>query len=209
VGGNDFDSRFIRHLVAPALGSKSTYRAFSGSLLPMPRDVYAELERWDKLSFLKTRQTLAMLQQIRAQSLEPKKIAGLLHVIDEDLGYPLYRSVERTKLTLSTWDTDTFTFDEPPVSIEQDVTRAGFETWIDPYLQQINACIDDLLAQCQVAPGDVDSVFMTGGTSFVPAVKQLFEQKFSPDRLRSGGELTSVATGLALCALRSSAARLP
>lgn len=129
-------------------------------------------------------------------------------MIDEDLGYPLYKSVERTKLALSTQDADTFAFDEPPVVIAQDVTRAGFETWIDLYLQQISACIDGLLAQCQVAPGDVDSVFMTGGTSFVPAVRQLFEQIFSPDRLRSGGELTSVATGLALCALRLSAARL-
>ncbi len=43
--------------------------------------------------------------------------------------------------------------------------------------------------------------------TFVPAVKHVFEQKFSPDRLRSGGELTSVATGLALCALRPSARR--
>ncbi len=202
IGGNDFDSRFIRHLVAPELGADSEYRAFSGKLLPMPRDLYAELERWDKLSFLKTRQTLSMLQSIRAQSLEPEKIDGLLHVIDEDLGYQLYQSVERAKLALSARRADTFRFDEPPVAIEQEVTRAAFEAWIDHYLRQIVGCIDGLLAQCQVAASDVDSIFMTGGTSFVPAVKQVFEQKFSPDRLRSGGELTSVATGLALCALK-------
>ncbi len=204
IGGNDFDSRFIRHLIAPELGAGSEYRAFSGKLLPMPQDLYAELERWDKLSFLKTRQTLSMLQGIRAQSLEPEKIDGLLHVIDEDLGYQLYKSVESTKLALSAHRADTFRFDEPPVAIEQDVTRVAFETWIALYLQQIGDCIDRLLAQSQVAPSDVDSVFMTGGTSFVPAVKQVFEQKFSPDRLRSGGELTSVATGLALCALKRS-----
>lgn len=145
---------------------------------------------------------MSTLQAIRAQSLEPEKIDGLLHVIDEDLGYQLYRSVERTKLTLSARHEDRFRFDEPPVAIERDVSRVTFETWIDRYLRQIGDCIDGLLAQCQVAPRDVDSIFMTGGTSFVPAVQHVFEQKFSPDRLRSGGELTSVATGLALCALK-------
>lgn len=204
LGGNDFDSRFIRHLVAPELGADSEYHAFSGKLLPMPQELYAELERWDKLSFLKTRQTLSMLQSIRAQSLEADKIDGLLHVVDEDLGYQLYRSVERAKLTLSDRGADTFRFDEPPVAIEQEVTRVTFETWIDRYLRQIDDCIDGLLTQCQISSGDVDSIFMTGGTSFVPAVRQVFEQKFSPDRLRSGGELTSVATGLALCALERS-----
>lgn len=204
IGGNDFDSRFIRHLVAPELGADSEYRSFSGKLLPMPQELYAELERWDKLSFLKTGQTLSMLQAIRSQSLEPEKIDGLLHVIDEDLGYQLYKSVEGAKLALSSQTESPFRFDEPPVAIEQEVTRAAFEIWIDLYLRQIDDCVDRLLAQCQVAPGDVDSIFMTGGTSFVPAVKHVFEQKFSPDCLRSGGELTSVATGLALCALRPS-----
>jgi hypothetical chaperone protein len=84
------------------------------------------------------------------------------------------------------------------------VTRGAFETWIDLYLRQIGDCVDRLLAQSQVVPSDVDSIFMTGGTSFVPAVQQVFEQKFSPDRLRRGGELTSVASGLALCALKLS-----
>jgi hypothetical chaperone protein len=48
---------------------------------------------------------------------------------------------------------------------------------------------------------EVDSVFMTGGTSFVPAVRLLFAEKFGADKLRGGGELTSVAEGLALRAL--------
>jgi hypothetical chaperone protein len=170
----------------------------------MPQDLYAALERWDQLSFLKTRQTLSMLQAIRGQALEPEKIDGLLHVIDEDLGYQLYKSVESTKLALSADATDTFEFDEPPVAIEHQVSRAAYETWIEHDLRQIGDCVDGLLAQCQVAPGDVDSIFMTGGTSFVPAVQQVFKRKFSSDRLRRGGELTSVATGLALCARKRS-----
>jgi hypothetical chaperone protein len=42
---------------------------------------------------------------------------------------------------------------------------------------------------------------MTGGSSFVPAVRALFEARFGASRLRGGSELTSVAKGLALRAL--------
>ncbi len=202
VGGNDFDSRFIRHLVTPQLGFGTSYRSF-GKLLSMPHEIYAQLERWDTLSFLRTRQTLRMLEDIRAQSLEPEKIDGLLHVIQEDLGYHLYQAVEHTKFALSAHEANTFVFTEPPVDIAASVTRERFETWIDAYLEEMSTCIDGLLDRCGVVSRDVDSVFLTGGSSFVPAVRRLFEQKFAPDHIRGGGELTSVATGLALRALQT------
>ncbi len=202
IGGNDFDSQFIRHLVAPELGAKTMYRSF-GKLLPMPRELYAELERWDKLSFLKTRQTLSLLQTVQAQSLEPEKIDGLRCVIEEELGYQLYKAVERIKWTLSSESSGMFVFDEPPVHIKTPVTREVFESWIEPDLQEMRVCINGLLEECGMIPRDIDSVFMTGGSSFVPAVRRLFEEMFGVDRLRSGDELTSVARGLALRALQT------
>jgi hypothetical chaperone protein len=47
----------------------------------------------------------------------------------------------------------------------------------------------------------VDRVFLTGGTSFVPAVRRIFEKRFTAERVRTGNEFTSVARGLALRAL--------
>jgi len=76
-----------------------------------------------------------------------------------------------------------------------------FESWIDLNLQAIANCVDRLLTRCGVSPSDVDSVFLTGGSSFVPAVRHLFEQRFGAAHLRGGGELTTVARGLALHAL--------
>ena len=51
-----------------------------------------------------------------------------------------------------------------------------------------------------MAPAQVDRVFLTGGTSLVPAVRRLFEERFGPDRIDAGGEFVSVAEGLALIA---------
>ena len=49
-----------------------------------------------------------------------------------------------------------------------------------------------------IHPRQVDRVFLTGGSSFVPAVRRIFSTRFGEDRIRSGNEFTSVAHGLAL-----------
>jgi hypothetical chaperone protein len=51
----------------------------------------------------------------------------------------------------------------------------------------------------------VDRVFLTGGSSFVPAVRQIFHDRFGIARVVGGDELTSVATGLALRAAEMAA----
>ena len=59
-------------------------------------------------------------------------------------------------------------------------------------------CVDHLLTRTGVVARDVDRVFMTGGSSFVPAVRALFDARFGAGRIESGGEMISVASGLAL-----------
>jgi hypothetical chaperone protein len=41
-------------------------------------------------------------------------------------------------------------------------------------------------------------VFLTGGTSYVPSVRRLFEGRFGPERIDTGDRLVSIAKGLAL-----------
>ncbi len=60
------------------------------------------------------------------------------------------------------------------------------------------ATTDRVLAQAGLDEGDVDRVFLTGGTAFVPAVRALFERRFGHARVAGGGEFVSVAEGLAL-----------
>ena len=78
------------------------------------------------------------------------------------------------------------------------VTRAEFEHWIAEELLSIEQCVDTLLRTAAVSARDVDMVFLTGGSSFVPAVRGIFEGRFGANRVRTGGEFTSVARGLAL-----------
>jgi hypothetical chaperone protein len=201
IAGDAFDSKIVRDLIAPRLGRGSSYRSPFNKVLPVPSWLYTNLERWHHLSFLKSSKTMQLLEELRLQALEPEKIDALIHLIDQDLGYHLYRAVEHTKMELSEKDVSRLVFHDGALAIEEPVTRCQFEDWIADELQAIAACIDRLLERTGVSAGDVGSVFMTGGSSFVPAVRRLFEERFGASRLRSGGELTSVARGLALRAL--------
>ena len=78
------------------------------------------------------------------------------------------------------------------------MTRADFERWIAEELDGDAGCVDRLMAASGSAFGEIDRVFLTGGSSFVPAVRQIFVDRFGEEKVTGGEELTSVATGLAL-----------
>ena len=118
-------------------------------------------------------------------------------LIEHNLGYHLYRSVQSVKLALSNAEETELSFQHAPLEISRRVSRAEFEGWIAPELAEIEQCVEALLAQTGVAAAKVDRVFMTGGTSLVPAVRKIFADRFGEGKLSSGGEFVSVANGLA------------
>jgi len=198
LAGDAFDARIVRKLVAPALGSDSMARSGKKILPAVPAWIYANLERWHYLSFLRTRSVMEMLKSSRVTALEPEKIEALIMLVDEDLGYQLHQAVQRVKFELSQSECAEFYFREGGLELRRTVTRADFESWIGNELQKIEECVDGLLVSSGVEAGAVDRVFLTGGTSFVPAVRRIFETRFTAERVRSGNEFTSVASGLAL-----------
>ena len=200
LAGDAFDARIIRRLVSPALGSNSEARSLNKILPAVPAWIYAHLERWHYLSFLRTNNVREILKSARIRALEPEKIEALIAVIDGDLGYQLHRAVQQVKFELSEKQAADFVFRDGSSSVDLriPVTRAEFEYWISEDLGLIEHSVDALLRSTGVKPQQVDRVFLTGGSSFVPAVRQIFVSRFGRDRIRGGNEFTSVAQGLAL-----------
>ncbi|MGA7244445.1 MAG: Hsp70 family protein [Terracidiphilus sp.] len=203
LAGDAFDARIIRKLVSPALGSNSEARSL-GKLLPaVPAWIYANLERWHYLSFLRTNNVREILKSAHIRALEPEKIEALIAIIDEDLGYQLHHSVQALKFELSRNEDAEFRFFNAGMDLRIPVQRTSFESWIAEDLQAIEGAIDKLLQSSGVDPRAIDRVFLTGGSSFVPAVRRIFERRFGKTSIRGGNEFTSVAHGLALRAAES------
>ncbi len=200
IAGDAFDARIVRRLISPALGSESMARSVNKVLPALPAWVYANLERWHTLSFLRTHAVMEMLRTTQKRALEPDKIAALTAVVEHDLGFRLHQAVQRLKMDLSTQEEAEFVLDAEMLHLRVPVTRAMFEEWIQPEVARMEASLDELLAKTGVEAGRVDRVFLTGGTSLVPAVRRVFTQRFGEDRVTSGDAFTSVAHGLALMA---------
>ncbi|WP_336977596.1 Hsp70 family protein [Brevundimonas nasdae] len=197
VAGDAFDYRIIDQLVSPELGKGGLYSSV-GKQLPIPQRYYSAFARWDQLALLRASRDMRDIRALARTALEPEKIERLIEVLDDNHGHDLYRAVSTLKMALSAEDQATFLFRAGGVHIEKPVTRADFERWIAPELAAIEGAVDQAMAASGLAPDAIDRVFLTGGTSFVPAVRALFQNRFGAERIETGGEFESIAAGLAL-----------
>ena len=206
IAGDTFDARIIDHVVSPRLGKGMNYKSF-GKDLPVPNRYYSKLSRWNELALMKGSSDMRELGELARASADPGPLEDFITLIEFDLGLALARAVSEAKLALSSKAHVEFRFSEDGIDIGAEIARADFETWIAPDLERVAATVDKVLADANVAPSEIDRVFLTGGTSFVPAVQTLFATRFGSARLVSADQFESIASGLALIGLSPDADR--
>lgn len=196
IAGDDCDAAIIQHVVAPKFGFEQPLK---NGQVP-PRWLYDNLARWHYLSFLRSPANMKTLQELVKNAVNPEPFIAFSTLVEGNGGFALARAVQATKAALSSADKAmfTFAFDESILSAE--VSRKDFEVWITPVRDALAKALDETLQSAGLQHGDIDHVFMTGGTSYIPFIRALFAERFGADKLAYGGEFTSVAGGLALVA---------
>ena len=197
IAGDRFDYRIVDRLVLPLLGKGSSYRSFD-KLLEIPGGYFADFGDWSRLAMMRNRRTLDEIRRLQRDAVHPELIGRMIALIEHEQGFPLYDAVGQLKRALSSSDQATFHFAGGGIEIGADVCRADFEQWIADDLRRIEAAMDQAMARTGIAPADIDRVFLTGGSSLIPAIRRLFDRRFGEECIATGGELTSIAHGLAL-----------
>ena len=197
VAGDAFDYRIIDRVVARAFGKGSEFMSW-GKILPVPNAYFTKFARWNELSVMRQSRDYRELEQLLRDSLDPDRIRAFLAFLDADAGYAMYRAVSAAKMQLSHAEEGKLSLHVAGVDIERTIKRTEFETWIAPELDDIAACVDRALAQAGLVESQVDRVFLTGGSSFVPAVRAQFESRFGAAKIETGDQLVSIAYGLSL-----------
>ncbi|MEA2744199.1 MAG: putative chaperone protein [Acetobacteraceae bacterium] len=197
IAGDTFDYRIVDQVVSPRLGKGTTYRP-GGTDLPVPPEYYSSFARWHRLSLMRAPKTMRDIEAVARTAMYPDRLHALLRLIRDELGYELYRTVSGVKAELSLAEKAVLRFRHADFAIEETIARRDFEHWIAPDIARIAATVDVALAEAGLTEGAIDRVFLTGGTSLVPAVRRLFTNRFGPDQVMGGGEFVSVAEGLAL-----------
>jgi hypothetical chaperone protein len=197
IAGDTFDYRIIDNVISPRLGKGTTYRP-GNTDLPVPPEYYSSFARWHRLSLMRAPKMMRDIEAVARTARHPDRLRALLRLIQDELGYELYRTVAGVKADLSRAETTSLRFRHADFAIEAEITRADFEAWIAPDLARIGATVDRTLSEAALPESAIDRVFLTGGTSLVPAVRRLFTDRFSVAQVTGGGEFVSVAEGLAL-----------
>jgi len=187
-------------VVSPLLGKGTLFKSFD-KVLPIPQHYYTSFARWHQLAMLKTPKHIRELESLQRASLDPDKIAKFLDVIRNDWGFDIYRAVSEAKVRLSSASTATFRLKLGDIDIEREIAREDFEDWIAEDIARIEQTVDRLLESEGISAGEIDNVFLTGGSSFIPAVRRVFATRFGVERLADGDNFQSVAFGLALIGL--------
>jgi hypothetical chaperone protein len=201
VAGDRFDYRIIDHVVLPQLGKGTHYRSM-GKSLELPRSCFKSFANWHELSVMKSSRDFRELKDVVRFSEAPGLVGRFVRLVESDQGYTLYKAVSDAKEALSRDEAAPFSFRGPGFEIGATITRTEFERWIAPELEAIEAALDKVLINATIIDRDVDRVFLTGGSSFVPALRRIFERRFGAGRVEAGNEFVSIANGLATIGLR-------
>jgi hypothetical chaperone protein len=177
-------------------GQGGTYRSFD-KVLEIPDGHFTDFGDWSRLALMRNRRTLAELAKLQRSAVDPEAIGRMIAVVEHELGYPLYEAVGGLKRALSSQTHAAFHFQSDDLTIEAEVSR-GIRLMDRPRSGTHRRDGGLALARAGLGAESIDHVFLTGGSSLILAVRALFEARFGEGKIDSGGELTSIAHGLAL-----------
>jgi len=199
IAGDAFDQKIIEHVVAPLFGKGSTFRSGDKSL-PVPMSYYSRFAQWNQLSIMRHTKDYADLVKLRHVSDQPDLIAAFISFLDADASYVLYRAVAQVKMQLSQGAAGRFHLEAGKLNLDRTITRTEFDGWIGDDVRAIQSSVDEALSRANLREAGVDRVFLTGGSSYVPALRESFEARFGGEKIETGDQFVSIAHGLALIA---------
>lgn len=197
IGGDSFDSAFMWERGTPYFGKGTLYEAAPGKMLSVPVSLFANICSWEQMNFFNGQKIKNDLQNYYHYSKQNRKFKNLLTLTDNNLGYSVFQSIERTKHELSDHQKSNFKYSKMGIEINEQLSKEEYDVIIQKDINKIGNYLDEFLVKNDIQATGIDSLFLTGGTSMVSAVKELFAGKFPGKPIHSADNFISVAKGLA------------
>ncbi|MEJ8849003.1 Hsp70 family protein [Variovorax rhizosphaerae] len=197
IGGTDFDQRLNLERVMPHLG----FRHLGPQGREVPSTVFFELSTWHLIHWQQTPKAIRQTQLLRTNYSDTKLHDRLMRVLKQADGHRIANAVEQAKIEASISDAE--------VSIELDSAEPGLETTLTPQdmaqqlatqLESVVACAHACVHRAGLRSGDLDAIYLTGGSSALRPFQQALRHGFVGVPLVEGDLFGGVAAGLAYAA---------
>ncbi|MDZ7670422.1 MAG: Hsp70 family protein [Gammaproteobacteria bacterium] len=200
LGGDHIDQRLFAALLFPRLGKGERWRRRGMNReieTDFPFEDYEErLLNWAvSYTLNQNRYTTPVMERMAQGDPAAEKFRRLNELIQRNLSYQIFQSIKDFKARLSY--AEEAVLDLPELDLEIPLTRSEFERLIGDLLDRVAEALDATLARAGMAPSAIDIVLRTGGSSLIPAVRDILESRFG-ERVVDHDPFTSVAAGLAI-----------
>lgn len=197
VAGDKFDSQIMWDKVAYHFGRFARYKTMGkDEWCNVPKSIIYTLCQWHRIPLLRARKTREQIRVIKSTTDDRRAIQHLENIIDDNFGFFLFQAIEKAKCEISGRDQAMISFTERDLCINESIGKVEFDTLNLDNFRQIEDCIDDVVLRSGLLPAQIDTVFLTGGTSRIPRIQALFTERFGRDKLDRGDAFTSVVHGL-------------
>ncbi|WP_018345113.1 Hsp70 family protein [Cytophaga aurantiaca] len=197
IGGDSFDSAFMWDKGTPYFGRGVTYESMPGKQVDVPPSFFSNICSWEKMNFFNGSKVQNDLRQYYSYTKQNEKIKNLITLTENNLGYSVFQSIEKTKVELSNQKRSTFAYHNLSIDIEETIELEEYNKIIERDITKIKKYLDLFLEKNTIEVNTIDTLFLTGGTSLVYAIQELFKTKFPHIAIKSDDNFISVAKGLA------------
>lgn len=193
IGGTDLDTDLSLDAAMPLLGLGTR---LIDKNLPMPRALFHELATWATINFAYTYKNERDVAELVAEAVEPEKVERLLSLLRKRLGHRLAFAIEDAKIELSAADRAAIDMSFLEPGLAATTTRAGFEKSVRTRTERLHQAARGCIAAAGLKSEAIDTIFFTGGSSLVPAVRATIARAAPAARPATGSDFESVAMGL-------------
>jgi hypothetical chaperone protein len=199
IGGTDFDRQLSLGVVMPLFGFGS---AMKRAGLEVPSRYFHDLATWSSINRMYETGVTAELRQVRREAREPDLLDRLMRVIDEQRGHTLAMEVEEAKIALAGKRQASVPLEWVAPGLNAAVGRPDLVGHTRQLAERIAARVKNCLAQAHLSAGDIDAVFLTGGSVRLAHVRKAITQAVPSARIVEGDTFGAVGKGLTIEALR-------
>ena len=187
-GGDDLDRRIMESLL-PYFGG--------GDDGVLPPEMSDKLLAWQTMPDLSRPRYVEQIQRLK-RSGHGQQMLALETLISHNIGFKLFKEIERVKKQLSTDQSAAIQFSFENIQIDERISRRRFNRMIADDLELVKASVQQALANAKLNGRSIDTVLRTGGSSLIPAFRHLLEDIFDHSTIQSVDPLISVTGGFAV-----------
>ena len=192
IAGSDFDRAIIEKRMLPFFGHGRVQHH------PEIMEMIHAIPDWMALPYLGTPINKNILEKAIHAGVSAVQLKALQGLIYNDLAFTFYNRVEAGKIALSNNGATIITMEDKDIALWELYTRHQFETDIYQYLVDVEKVLLDTIAKSGLAPGQIDAVVKTGGSSNIPLFTGMLAQNFGAEKVKESNAFTSVVAGLAI-----------